>query len=79
MGVGTWIKVAVVALLIIGLLGFATSPTMHEAAWDGISEALDFEAQLGELPAGGEPLPAETPGQHLEPAFVALVQPPLIT
>ncbi len=44
MGLGAWIKVAVLALLIVGLLGIATSPMVHEAVWAGLSEVLDIES-----------------------------------
>ncbi|GEM_PF-1109750 len=68
MGLGTWLKVAVVALISVALLGFATSPVVHQAAWDGIKDITDLEVFIGDIP--GIDIDDDVNGDVEEPDFL---------
>ena len=54
MGIGAMFKVIILAVICISLLGFATSPAVHQAAWDNLSELLPIDDILDQLPGDEE-------------------------
>ena len=54
-------KAVILAVICISLLGFATSPAVHQATWDNIVELVPLDEILDQLPGEeeeGDPDPA---------------------